>query len=238
MFFLHVPIDFLPSAESFSCYIKIISDGRLLVMKSVHNIFLILAASVLITSCGGRSPMMTVDSDSAVPGTQVSKKGTPLTLVGEGIEVGRPLPATALVDAATMQSIDLSEYRGSVLFLSIVPSIDTKVCETQTHLLGEEGDTLPATVKRITVSRDTPFAQSRFAEEAKLTDIQYLSDYKEGEFGRSVGLLLDGPRLLARSVIIVDKQGIVRYIQVVPDITHLPDMPRAFTKAVELDAMP
>ena len=69
-------------------------------------------------------------------------------------------------------------------------------------------------------------------------DIDYLSDYKEGAFGRSTGLLIDGPRLLARSVVLVDKQGIVRYIQVVPDITHLPDMDKAFTKAIELDSLP
>jgi thiol peroxidase len=90
---------------------------------------------------------------------------------------------------------------------------------------------LPPTVKRIAISRDTPFAQARFAKEAKLEDIQYLSDYKEGAFGRSTGLLIEGPRLLARSILLVDKQGIVRYIQVVPDITHLPDMEKAIEKA-------
>ena len=75
----------------------------------------------------------------------------------------------------------------NVLFLSIVPSVDTKVCEAQTHYLGEEGDVLPSTVKRIVISRDTPFAQARFSKEAKLEDVQYLSDYKEGTFGRSTG---------------------------------------------------
>ena len=138
----------------------------------------------------------------------------------------------------TMKTIDLNDYQGSVLFLSIVPSIDTKVCEEQTHYLGEAGDALPASIQRITISRDTPFAQARFAKEAKLEDVRYLSDYKEGAFGRSTGLLIDGPRLLARSVVLVDKQGIVRYIQVVPDITTLPDMDKAFTKAIELDRLP
>jgi thiol peroxidase len=119
-----------------------------------------------------------------------------------------------------------------------VPSIDTAVCEAQTHYLWEEGDAFPPTIKRITISRDTPFAQARFAKEAKLEDINYLSDYKEGAFGGSTGLLIDGPRLLARSVVLVDKQGMVRYIQVVPDITHLPDMESAFAKAIELDQLP
>lgn len=201
-----------------------------------HLIFKLLLPlfALVLSSCAAKQPAMKVDYTSVSPGTSVERNGIKLALAGTGIEVGKQLPETALVDAVSMQAVNLREYQGKVLLLSIVPSIDTKVCETQTHYLGEEGDVLPPTVKRITVSRDTPFAQSRFAEEAKLTDIQYLSDYKEGAFGRSVGLLLDGPRLLARSVIIVDKQGIVRYIQVVPDITHLPDMEKAFSTAVEL----
>jgi thiol peroxidase len=134
----------------------------------------------------------------------------------------------------TMKEVDLSQEKGKVLFLSVVPSLDTRVCDVQTHYLGEEGDRLPQGVQRITISRDTPFAQRRFAREAKLTDIRYLSDYKEGEFGRSTGLLMDGYKLLARSVILVDKHGIVRYIQVVPEMTHLPSMEGAFEKAIQL----
>jgi thiol peroxidase len=67
-----------------------------------------------------------------------------------------------------------------------------------------------------------------------LTDIKFLSDYKEGVFGRSLGLLMDGPRLLARSVILVDRQGIVRHIQVVPEVSNLPDMEKAFDIVNEL----
>ena len=189
---------------------------------------------LLLGACTAKQSPLPIDTTSAVPGTQVSRQGEILALTGTGIAVGQKLPDTALVDAATMKPLNLNDYRGSVLFLSIVPSIDTKVCEAQTHYLGEQGDKLPPTVKRITVSRDTPFAQARFAKEAKLEDIQYLSDYKEGAFGRSIGLLVDGSRLLARSVILVDKKGIVQYIQVVPDISHLPDMDRAIARATEL----
>ncbi|MGW8193346.1 MAG: thiol peroxidase [Desulforhopalus sp.] len=199
---------------------------------------LVFVLTVAFTGCTAKQPSLPVDTKSVSPGTAVQKKGETLALIGTGIEVGRHLPDTSLVDAATMKPVNLNDYRGSVLFLSIVPSIDTKVCEAQTHYLGEEGDKLPSAVKRITISRDTPFAQERFAEEAKLEDIEYLSDYKEGTFGRSVGLLMDGPRLLARSVIVVDKEGVVRYIQVVPEITHLPDMEKAFTEAENLAAQP
>ncbi len=188
----------------------------------------------LFNGCMMKQTHLPIDTASAVPGTEVSRQGEKLALAGTGIAVGQKLPDTILIDAATMKPVNLNDYQGSILFLSIVPSIDTKVCEAQTHYLGEQGDELPAVVKRITISRDTPFAQVRFAKEANLEDIQYLSDYKEGAFGRSIGLLVDRSRLLARSVILVDRQGIVRYIQVVPDISHLPDMEAAFTRVTEL----
>ncbi len=201
-------------------------------------LFLIgLVLPLLLTACYNKQPDILVRYDSVTPGTEVARKGTQLSLIGTGIRVGETLPETALVETGTMKTINLNDYKGSVLFLSIVPSIDTKVCEAQTHYLGEEGDDLPPSIKRITVSRDTPFAQARFAEEANLEDITYLSDYKAGDFGRSTGLLIDGPQLLARSIVLVDKQGIVRYIQVVPDITNLPDMEKAFSKARELNLL-
>jgi thiol peroxidase len=196
------------------------------------------ALALALGACNGQQASVPVDSKSAVPGTEVSRQGEKLALTGTGIEVGKKLPETGLVDAATMKAINLNEYRGSVLFLSIVPSLDTKVCELQTHYLGEKGDKLPAAVKRITISRDTPFAQARFAREAKLGDVLYLSDYKEGAFGRSIGVLIESSRLLARSVILVDKQGMVQYIQVVPDSSHLPDMEKAFSKAAALASLP
>jgi len=176
-----------------------------------------------------------VNKDSVEPGSKITMKGTPFMLMGTPIIVGKPLPPSVLTDAMQMKGVDLSMEKGSVLFLSIVPSLDTAVCEAQTHYLGEEGDRLPPSIRRITISRDTPFAQKRFAKEAKLEDIRYLSDYKEGEFGRSAGLLIDDLRLLARTVILVDKQGTVRYIQVVPELTNLPDMEAAFEQAILLD---
>ena len=190
--------------------------------------------TMLTLGCASTQPKIPMDMASATPGEQVNFRGKPTKLLGSPISLGKPLPSVELVDAMTMNSVDLSKERGPVLLLSIVPSIDTPVCEEQTHYLGEKGDRLPGNVKRITISRDTPFAQKRFAKEAKLTNIQYLSDYRQGDFGRSTGLLTEGLMLLARSVVLVDKQGIVRYIQVVPEMTHLPDMEKAFEKAMEL----
>jgi len=189
----------------------------------------------LVLGCQRAKEKLPVDQNSVEPGTSVTFKGDRIKLIGTPISIGKPLPSVLLTDAMTMKDVDLSQEKGSVLFLSIVPSLDTPVCEAQTHELAEKSDKLPKEVRKITISRDTPFAQKRFATEAKLTNLQYLSDYKEGSFARANGLLLDGLMLLGRSVILVDKKGIVRYIQVVPEITHLPDMDKGIQQAIELN---
>jgi len=200
------------------------------------NIFNLMIAGLLLwgAGCATTTPAPEIDAGSVSPGGFVTRKGEPLKLLGKPIQLGSPLPATRLVDAGSMKPVDLTREKGKVLFLSIVPSMDTKVCEAQTHYLAEKGKNLPADIQRIAVSRDTPFAQQRFARESKLNNIRYLSDYREGEFGLSVGLLMDDLRLLARAVVLVDKEGIVRYIQVVPEITRLPDMEKAFKAAAAL----
>jgi thiol peroxidase len=185
--------------------------------------------------CAGGKAKIPVESKSVDPGTSVARGETRFQLLGSPIALEKSLPSVKLVDAMTLKDVDLSQEKGSVLFLSIVPSLDTAVCEAQTHYLGEEGEKVAKEIRRITISRDTPFAQKRFAKEAKLTHLQYLSDYKEGEFGRATGLLMDKTMLLARAVVLVDKKGIIRYLQVVPEITRLPDMEKAFQKAAELN---
>jgi thiol peroxidase len=205
----------------------------IMAMRKRH-ILLIGVVVFLLFGCESPKPEIAVDQGSTQPATEVTFKGDALKLLGSPISVGKPLPSVKLMDAMSMEEVDLSEMKGSVLLLSIVPSVDTPVCEVQTHYLGEEGDALPTGIERITISRDLPFAQSRFAKEAKLTDVQYLSDYKQGDFGQATGLMMDGLMLLARAVIVVDKEGVVQYMQVVPEITHLPDMDGAFEKAKEL----
>jgi thioredoxin-dependent peroxiredoxin len=204
-------------------------------MKSnLKSVLLALGIFLLMMGCAATRPQIPMEQASSQPGGTVTRGGAQVKLLGTAVSLGQPLPSGKLVDAMTMKEVDLSSEKGSVLFLSIVPSIDTKVCEEQTHYLGEEGEKLAKEIRRITISRDTPFAQKRFAQEAKLTNLQYLSDYKEGAFGKATGLLMEGSMLLARSVVLVDKKGVVRYIQVVPEVTRLPDMERAFQKAVEL----
>ena len=201
-------------------------------MKNI--IKLIVVGIFLLAGCATSGPPPVMDTESSEPGGSVSRKGNPTNLLGNAISVGNPLPSVYLVESSSMKPVDLSLEKGKVLLLSIVPSIDTKVCEEQTHYLGEKGDHLSSDVERITISRDTPFAHRRFAEEAKLSDIRYLSDYREGQFGMATGLLAEDIRLLARSIVVVDQAGIVRYIQVVPEQSHLPDMEKAFAFAHSL----
>jgi thiol peroxidase len=200
----------------------------------IHWFILLLCLSIGV-GCAGFKAKIPMEPKSVDPGTTVTRGEARFQLLGSPISLGKGLPSVNLVDAMTMKDTDLSKEKGAVLFLSIVPSLDTPVCEEQTHYLGEEGEKVAKEVRRITISRDTPFAQKRFAKEAKLMNLQYLSDYKEGEFGRSTGLLMDKTMLLARSVVLVDRKGIIRYIQVVPEITRLPDMEKAFQKAMELN---
>ncbi len=201
-----------------------------------YNVVSMLACCVMLilTGCASTGAQIPIDTSSSKPGSAVTIKGEAHQLLGTPLQVGERLPGTVLTDAFSMKKVDLSQSRGTVLLISLVPSIDTKVCEAQTHYLGERGARLPKGIQRITISRDTPFAQKRFAEEAKLTGITFLSDYRDGSFGRSTGLLLEDSLLLARSLILVDREGIVRYIQVVPELSHLPDLESAFTQAEAL----
>lgn len=164
---------------------------------------------------------------------KVSLHGKPLTLTGTPLQEGKALPAVAIPNSG-LQMIDLQSFKGKVTIISIVPSIDTKVCEKQTHILSEENGGLDKTVRLVTVSRDLPFAQKRFAEEAKIHNVLFLSDYRDGGFGASTGLMIQENRLLARALVVVDKEGVIRYLEIVPDLGQLPNMKKAFQLADSL----
>jgi thiol peroxidase len=121
-----------------------------------------------------------------------------------------------------------------VRIISVVPSLDTPVCEQQTHYLSEKNKGLDKMVELITVSVDTPFAQKRFAGEAKIENVTFLSDYRGAEFGKAHGLFLKDPHILTRAIMVVDAQNTVRYLQVTPELAQLPDMEEAFRFARSL----
>ncbi|MCG3115672.1 MAG: thiol peroxidase [Candidatus Manganitrophus sp. SA1] len=170
------------------------------------------------------------ESASAGEGQSVTFKGKALPLEGTGIKVGDRLPAAVLA-ANDLSPVNLAETGGKVRIISVVPSLDTPVCEEQTHALSERNGGLDKEVQLITVSMDLPFAQKRFSKEAKIGNVLFLSDYKGADFGRSYGLLIQPLHLLSRAVLVVDKENVVRHLQVVPEITELPDLEAAMQAA-------
>jgi thiol peroxidase len=169
-------------------------------------------------------------SKANAEGSTVAFRGTPQKLEGNTVRVGESL-RDAKLTTTDMRPTSLADTQGKVRIVSIVPSVDTKVCEQQTHYLSEKIGPLDQSVQLITVSIDTPFALKRFAEEAKISNITFLSDYRGGEFGRAYGLLVPSMHVLARSVMVVDKNNVIRYLQVVPELGNLPDMEAAFAAA-------
>ncbi|MED5353545.1 MAG: thiol peroxidase, partial [Nitrospinota bacterium] len=144
----------------------------------------------------------------------ITLHGKTLTLIGEKTHVGKRLPTLRLPDLG-MKMIDLQSFKGKVTIMSVVPSLDTPTCDKQTHILSEENKGLDKTANLVTVSRDLPFAQKRFAKNAKIKNLTFLSDYRDAEFGKKTGLLIKENRLLARAIFVLDQDGIVRYVEIV-----------------------
>jgi thioredoxin-dependent peroxiredoxin len=194
------------------------------------------AAMLAATACLSEDVQATkVAKASGEPGSghTVTLHGNPIPLLGEPVRVGEKLPS-ALVTAGDMKAVDIAAGDGKVRIISVVPSLDTPVCEAQTHALSEKDRKLADQLDMVTVSMDLPFAQQRFAKEAKIKNVRFYSDHKAAEFGNRNGLLMEPLRLLARAVIVVDKSGVVRYVQVVPEETELPDMAAAMAFAKTL----
>lgn len=166
-------------------------------------------------------------------GHTVTFKGNPKTLAGTPIKVGDQLRDSQVVKG-DLSLANITGTRGTVRVISVVPSIDTAVCEQQTHYLSEKNGALDKSVSLITISVDTPFAQGRFAKEAKISNVTFLSDYRGGEFGKAHGLLVTDPYILARAVMVVDKDNVIRYLQVTPELAQMPDMDAAFATARDL----
>jgi len=164
---------------------------------------------------------------------KITLQGNPLTLMGEPLRVGQTLPEVRLPDRS-LKMVDLKSLKGKVTILSVVPSLDTPTCDEQTHILSEKNDGLDQTVRLVTLSRDLPFAQKRFAKDAKINNVLFLSDYRDAGFGNASGLLIEENRLLARAVMVLDKEGVIRYLEIVPELSRLPDMGKVFDFARSL----
>ena len=155
----------------------------------------------------------------------VTLKGNPVTLAGNDVAIGQSAPDCTLI-ANDLSEFKFSSLKGKKVILSVVPSLDTGVCDAQTKRFNKEATALGDDVVVLTISMDLPFAQKRWCGAAGVERVKTLSDHREAAFGKAYGVLISsGPltRILARSIFVVDAQGILRYKQIVPEITTEPD---------------
>lgn len=152
----------------------------------------------------------------------ITFKGNPLTLIGNEVKVGDKAPEFEVL-ANDLSSYKLSSCSGKVRIISSVPSLDTPVCDTQTRRFNQEAQRIGNDVRVLTISMDLPFAQKRWCGAAGIENLETLSDHRDASFGRAFGVLIKELRLLARSIFVIDKEGVIRYIEIVPELTHEPD---------------
>ena len=162
--------------------------------------------------------------------TKITFHGNPLTLAGNRVKPGDSAQDFEVL-ANDLSPVRLSDFAGKVCVISVVPSLDTPVCDIQTRTFNAEAAALGDDVVVLTISMDLPFAQQRWCGAAGIENIRTLSDHRNAEFGKAFGVLIDELRLLARAVFIVDANGIIRYKQVVEELTDEPDYDAAM-KAV------
>lgn len=152
----------------------------------------------------------------------ITFQGNPLTLLGAELKVGDSAPDVTLL-ANDLSPVQLSSYKGKVCVVSVVPSLDTPVCDMQTRKFNEQAGNLGDNVVILTMSMDLPFAQARWCGAAGVDKVVTLSDHRDAAFGAAFGVLIKELRLLARAVFVVDKNGIIQYIQLVKEVTEEPD---------------
>jgi len=152
----------------------------------------------------------------------ITMHGNPLTLLGNELKVGDKAPDVELIDN-DLNPVKISTYQGKVCVISTVPSLDTPTCDMETRRFNQEGANLSDGVVILTVSVDLPFAQKRWCGAAGVDRVITLSDYREAAFGEAYGVLIKELRLLARTIFVVDPDGIVQYIQNVQELSEEPD---------------
>jgi len=152
----------------------------------------------------------------------ITFQGSGLTLLGEPVEVGQTAKNFSVINNE-LGAATLEDYKGNICIISSVPSLDTSVCSIQTKRFNDEAVNLGDDVKILTISMDLPFAQARWCGAMDVENVVTLSDYKDADFGMKYGVLIKELRLLSRAVFVVDKDGVITYSQIVPEITNEPN---------------
>jgi len=152
----------------------------------------------------------------------VTMGGNPVTLTGTEVKIGDSAPDVEVL-GNDLSPVKLSSYKGKVCVISVVPSLDTPVCDMQTRKFNEAAGNLGENVAMLTISMDLPFAQARWCGAAGVDKVVTLSDHRDAAFGEAYGLLIKELRLLARAIFVVDPGGTVRYFQLVKEIGEEPN---------------
>ena len=163
----------------------------------------------------------------------VTMKGQPLELAGNIPVVGEKAPDFE-VTSKELSQVKFSSFLGKICIITCFPSLDTSVCDIMTRKFNEEAVALGDDVVVLAISMDLPFAQDRWCIAADVKNVHMLSDHRDASFGRAFGVLIKDLRLLGRAIFVVDKEGILRYQQVVPELTHEPDYEPVLMAAKEL----
>jgi len=156
-------------------------------------------------------------------------KGNPLTLVGPELKPGDAAPDFRLVDTA-LKPVTLTDTGAQVRIISVVPSLDTPVCDAQTKRFNEEVARLPG-VEIITVSMDLPFAQKRWCGQFGVDKVKMLSDHRDASFGSNYGTLIKELRIESRAIFVLDPHNKVRYAEYVKEVADFPNYEAALDAA-------
>ncbi|PPA71640.1 thiol peroxidase [Jeotgalibacillus proteolyticus] len=159
----------------------------------------------------------------------ITFKENPVTLLGSEVKVGDKAPDFTVL-ANDLSPVSLQDSKGQVRIISVVPSLDTGVCDAQTRRFNEEAAELGNT-KILTVSVDLPFAQRRWCGDNGIENVQTVSDHRDLSFGKAYGVAIEELRLLARAVFVVDSSDTVTYVEYVKEATNHPDYAAAVDAA-------
>jgi len=154
----------------------------------------------------------------------VTFKGTPMTLVGNEVKPGQPAPDFKIhYFEGGLKTITPVDLKGKPTFISVVPSLDTPVCQVQTKKFNTELAALKDRINAVTVSLDLPFAMNRFCGAESIQNMRVGSDYQNRSFGQNWGMLIDELKLLARGAFVLDASGKVVYAETVKEVTSEPN---------------
>lgn len=153
---------------------------------------------------------------------KVTFGGNPVTLLGNAAKPGNLAPDFTVVDS-DMKPVKLSDFNGKIKILSIAPSVDTPVCANQTRTFNKEATKMNDTIAVLSISVDLPFALKRFCAAEGIENVETLSDHKDLDFGMKYGFLIEEMRLLARGIVIIDKDNTIRYVEYVSEIGEEPN---------------